>query len=147
MNDNQIEVVFFKTSGLVSSLIRFFTFSKWNHVGIIIEGDYYDSNLENGVSKNNMWYLHNAIERESIFINVTNEQIKTLKLFVSRYLDLPYDLKAIFAFPFQRDWQYPNKYFCSELVATLLVDAQIINKTKSNRITPRDLYLILKQIS
>jgi uncharacterized protein YycO len=144
--NKQIEVVFFKSSGLVASLIRFFTFSPWNHVGIIVDGNYYDTNLENGVSKNYMWYFHNSDKRHSIKIKAAQDQIDVIEKWVEETVGSPYDLKAIFAFPFRKDWHTEYKFFCSEFVAQALEVGNVINITKTNRVTPRDLFYMLNQV-
>ena len=51
----------------------------------------------------------------------------------------PYDMRFSYGWFFRRDWQDPNAWACSELVAWAadLFDADI-----RRSVTPRDLYLI-----
>ncbi len=58
----------------------------------------------------------------------------------------PYDIEAILAFVARRDWQEPDSWFCSELIAAALVACKWFNRrlaTEVNHITPRDLLLIV----
>lgn len=66
--------------------------------------------------------------------------------FLNKQLGKPYDVEAILAFVTQRDWQSPEAWFCSELIAAALVACGWFSTplaTEFNHITPRDLLLIV----
>ena len=60
----------------------------------------------------------------------------------------PYDGEAILAFVAGRNWQDPEAWFCSELVAAGLEDSSIVLPlaAPTAKITPADLILILSAI-
>jgi len=66
--------------------------------------------------------------------------------FLSQQLGKPYDKLAILAFAVQRDWREDGSWFCSELIAAALEKSGWFTGPLSdvaNKITPRDLLLIL----
>lgn len=66
--------------------------------------------------------------------------------FLRSQLGKPYDIAAIMGFLLERDWQNPNAWFCSELVAAALAACgwfPYALATEFNHITPRDLLLIV----
>lgn len=66
--------------------------------------------------------------------------------FMREQLGKPYDIAAIAAFVAGRDWRDDNAWFCSELVAAALVECGWFAHrlaTEFNKITPRDLLLIV----
>lgn len=151
MSDKTIWVYFFETGGLASSLIRFFTFSQWNHVGIKIGDKFYHSNYKNGVhcisdGDPNTQVKGSVSNFDVIPIRLTNEQYEKMDKFLSDQCGKKYDLTALFAFPFRKNWSDDKEWFCSELVAAVLHRVGIISTPKAYRITPKDLYLILKTL-
>lgn len=66
--------------------------------------------------------------------------------FMRAQLGKPYDVEAIAAFVARRNWERPDAWFCSELVAAALVACGWFTyrlATEFNHITPRDLLLIV----
>ncbi len=66
--------------------------------------------------------------------------------FLQAQIGKPYDFEAIAAFVAERDWQIPDAWFCSELMAAGLVYCGWFAAplaTEFNKITPRDLLLIV----
>ena len=58
-------------------------------------------------------------------------------------------MKAIVAFAVNRDWRSPDAWFCDELVAAGLEQAEVVRKLAScvNRLDVRDLYLVVSAIA
>lgn len=58
----------------------------------------------------------------------------------------PYDWRAIVSFAFgERDWRETDSWFCSEFVALVLEKTNLVKfpaNIPSDRITPRDIYLL-----
>lgn len=139
-----ITIHFFKTEGLASAIVRFFTFSHWNHVGITVNNSFYDTEYFRGVTKHKSHNFINPLKYFSIEIDVTNEQAEKIEYALQSKIGMRYDLSALFGLPFRKDWGTTDKWFCSELVAAVLMYAGVINiRVEPYRITPRDLYLIL----
>lgn len=61
--------------------------------------------------------------------------------FLRAQLGKPYDMTAIAAFVFDRDWRQADSWFCSELVAAALEECSYLPKliSPTNRITPSGL--------
>lgn len=141
------KIVFFKTKGyVIPRLIRFFTFSNWNHVGMVVDGDYYESEYGSGVTKNFDRYFHTSSEIETIVIDSSIDDEIIMKKFLEAQLGKKYDWTAIFGLPFRKNWQTKEKWFCSEIIAQSLINGKCLELPVSNkpyRITPRDLYMIL----
>lgn len=58
-------------------------------------------------------------------------------------LGKPYDWSGVISLPFNRDWQEPDSWFCSELVAESLQLASVIDIPNVSRVTPGDLFRLL----
>jgi hypothetical protein len=68
------------------------------------------------------------------------------RAFLRAQLGKPYDIEAIAAFVADRDWREPGSWFCSELQAAALNACGWFSNrlaTEFNKITPRDLLLIV----
>ena len=78
----------------------------------------------------------------------SDEQAKIYYDFVRSQIGKPYDEQAILAFVAGRNWQDPEAWFCSELVAAGLEYASIVLPlaAPTAKITPADLILILSAI-
>lgn len=65
--------------------------------------------------------------------------------FATEQIGKPYDLTAIWGFVAGRDWRDPRGWYCSELIAAALEDAQIIPRieTPISKITPQMLFFAL----
>ncbi|QPF81691.1 hypothetical protein IC762_17870 [Bradyrhizobium genosp. L] len=85
---------------------------------------------------------------KDIIVEIPVEQALADKFhaFMRAQLGKPYDIEAIAALALNREWQEPEAWFCSELVAAALVDCGWFTyrlATEFNKITPRDLLLIV----
>jgi hypothetical protein len=69
--------------------------------------------------------------------------------FLKAQVGKPYDKLAIAAFAFNRDWRTPDAWFCDELVAAGLEQAEVVRKLAPcvNRLDVRDLYLVVSAIA
>lgn len=138
-----IKVHLYKTKGrIIPQIIRFMTFSRWNHVGITVDDVYYESEYGRGVTVDRN--KHEAFYEDEyvIYLNVGAHQLEAVKRFLKDQVGKPYDIFAIFALPFRSRWQRPDKWFCSELVAAALKEGDIAHfPYEASRITPRDLYI------
>lgn len=66
--------------------------------------------------------------------------------FVEAQIGKPYDMRAIEAFPLDRDWRTPNAWFCSELNAAALEACRWFAwplATPADKIDPDDLVLVV----
>jgi len=134
-----MKIHFCKSNNLGGWLIRLFTFSRWNHAAVEVDGLVWDSTARYGVRVWTLESFHNQWDeietRELSNINSTN--------FLRKQLGKKYDWTALFAFPFRKDWDNPDKWFCSELVMQALISGGYkFTHLPAYRITPRDLWIL-----
>jgi len=137
-----IRIWFCRSKTLAGRLIRWVTFSRWNHVAVEINGLVYEADMLEGVRTvpvrqfKRMW-----TDTEARDIDVP-DKVAAFR-FLQAQLGKPYDRLAILAMPFWRDWQDPDKWFCSEFIARFLVEGGhrdfFIEK---HRIWPRDIWIV-----
>lgn len=135
---------FATTKGLSTFLIRTLTKSKWSHVALQLNNQVYEVTFERGVSRTTIFEFRKRYP-ESDIVCVPILNAVRIKKWLDSQLGKDYDYSGLVGFFDQkRDWENPDKWFCSELIAEALIREGIIHpKVRSNRITPNDLYEIL----
>jgi uncharacterized protein YycO len=81
-----------------------------------------------------------------VSIPATPEQTDSFHQFLREQVGKPYDFKGIAGIALGRDWQEPDSWFCSELIAAALCHSGVFPPrlaTEFNFVTPRDVLLIL----
>ena len=134
-----IRIWFCRSKTLAGRLIRWVTFSRWNHVAVEINGLVYEADMLEGVRTvpvrqfKRMW---TEVQYLDVYVR---DQAATIR-WLNQQLGKPYDFMAILALPFRATWQHPHKWFCSELVAKALAVGGLREfAIEKFRITPRDL--------
>lgn len=135
------------SSDWVGRLIRFATFSRWNHAAIEIDGVVYESVAPGGVrvvsapAYAGRWKRAEAV---AVKLSSPSDSCEFLRAQVGK----PYDWGAVLALPFRAKWQSPEKWFCSELVyEALRVGGGLMpGRLPANRVTPRDLWVALPDV-
>jgi hypothetical protein len=143
-----IPIRFVTSSDPVSAGIRAMEYGFWaSHVEAIMpDGRLLGAHFQGGVMARPKGYDGTTRVREVIVpVPATPEQEEAFWAFLNAQLGKPYDDTAILAFLVNRDWQEPDSWFCSELIAAALMTAGILLPlaTQANKITPRDVLLIL----
>lgn len=126
-------------------LIRFFTFSKWNHSAICFEEEVFDSTFIPGVQLRSKKDFLKKYTRYEI-INVTDVPYPDQAYeFAKAQVGKKYDWKALFGIFFQkRRWQEEDRWFCSELVeATIAAAGRQRFRDKIYRITPHQNWSVI----
>lgn len=145
-----IRLQFSAYPGIVSRAIRWLTHSWCSHVDIVMpDGSLLGAHLQTGV-----------LVRPAGYAPFTQARILGLpagKTTTDHFYDFslsqvgkPYDLTAILAFVANREWQTPDRWFCSELIAAALSEAKFFTHplaTAANLISPADLYLVCSAFS
>lgn len=83
------------------------------------------------------------IRRVSLSAEPAQEQ--QFWMFLRAQLGKPYDITAFAAFAAGRDWQEPDSWFCSELIAAGLEAGRVFAyplAAPANKITPQELFLL-----
>lgn len=129
--------IIFGTNNKIGSLaIRLFTWSKYHHVGIMLnDSTVLESNFHDGVRLTNLEDFKKRYKKTEVRVLPGKPEV------AMKHIGKKYDLKAIVPFVFKflfgdRKWNDPNKWFCSELVATA---ATYFDNELAYRVTPQDL--------
>ena len=110
------------------------------------DGELLGARFVGGVQSRPGDYDKGGFTREHfIRIPATPGQTDSFHHFLRAQIGKPFDTFAILAFATQRDWQSPDRWFCSELQAAGLVAAGIFPEHLAigfARITPRDVLML-----
>jgi hypothetical protein len=144
-----IRIRFVTASDPVSAGIRAAEYGFWaSHTEAVMpDGTLLGAHYDGGVQARAAAYDKGSFSQEMI-VSIPAEPAMTdaFHSFLRAQLGKPYDVEAIIAFVAQRDWQSPDKWFCSELQAAALAACGWFASalaTEFNHITPRDLLLII----
>lgn len=138
------------TDGFYSRLIRFFTWSEYSHVALVLDNDtVIDADIDGGVkvrSYSKLISVASKWELVEVNLSYTTSKLEPLILetLIGSQVGKGYDYTALFGLLFRRDWQRVNKWFCSELITWGLGGIGLTVPAKANRVTPRHLYLFLQ---
>lgn len=89
------------------------------------------------------------VRQQFVSVNILPEHETTFYDFLRSQIGKPYDTSAIWSFYSKRDgrdWQAPDSWFCSELMAAALSEYGIFPQHMAesfSRVTPRDLMLLI----
>lgn len=127
-------------------LIQRFTSFQFSHVGIEIvdEKRVIDATLFKGVARSPIdEFLSRYGHSIALCYDMPNPE--AFLKFINEQIGKPYDITAIAAFPFARDWENPDSWHCSELAIKSAVEGGLTVKPRlsKSRITPRDCYILL----
>jgi len=139
----KITLIFSTNKGLASRLIRFVTWSRWSHVGIIIDpGHTIDATFTHGGVKIRPLADIYRDAKEYTFVDIYVPCAGAVRLAAHDELNKPYDWTALFGLWFKRDWQENDSWFCSEFVAYAFQKAgyPLFRDDQVHRITPDHLW-------
>lgn len=144
-----IRLRFVTCQDAVSAGIRGFEYGFWaSHAEASMpDGTLLGAHADGGVKARDHDYDKGQFTREMyVSIPATPEMTDAFHAFLRLQIGKPYDLMAIAGIVAQRDWQNPNAWFCSELIAAALAACAYLPQhlaVEFNHITPRDLLLIV----
>lgn len=150
-----INLQFARGTGIVGGLIEWFDHGRYAHVDAALDdgtllgarvGEYDNdgTTIPAGVQIRPASYL-NGIERLQVHIPVSQPIHDKFYDFCFAQIGKHYDTTAIVGFVSGRDWQEPDSWFCSELIAAALVESGYWHtlSAPANKIAPDDLLLVL----
>lgn len=145
MNVEKVTLVFSTRKGFASWLIRKVTWSRWSHVAILVDpGHLIDSTFTHRGVK--LRTVTEALKdaADYTYVDFYVPSAAAVRMVARDELDKPYDWTALFGLWLKRDWQEPDSWFCSELVAYCFERAgcPLFRDGTTSRITPRDLWFI-----
>lgn len=137
--------VLFCTSKLPgAALIRAITWSDWSHVALIDGEDA----IEATWPAVRVAPLSEIIAKHSAYciVDMPCQDPSAVLAAARSQLGKPYDLTALFGLLVRRDWQEPDRWFCSELVAWAFAQggSPLFRPEALYRVTPQHLWMIAK---
>lgn len=139
--------VLFCTSNLPASImVRVATWSRWSHVALV-DGD---QAIEATWPRVCVTPLRDLLRSHKKFIIVDMpvqlEHELAILAAARSQVGKPYDVTAIFGFLTRRNWQDPDSWFCSELVAWAFEKggAPLFRSDSLYRVTPQHLWMVAK---
>lgn len=111
------------------------TWSRWSHVGVVVDDDLYSARIGDGVG----FETPAPPERRQRFrVHTTAEEAESIRRALVGQLGKPYDLTGVIAIAIHRDWRSTDSWFCSELIAWAFEKAgrPLLRADHLNRITP-----------
>jgi hypothetical protein len=137
--------VLFCTSNLPgAAIIRAVTWSKWSHVALI-DGD---EVIEAVWPEVRVASLDDVIKNHSshCVVDIPCESTERIISAARSQIGKGYDLTALFGLFVKREWQEPDKWFCSELVAWAFSEGgtPLFRAETMHRVTPQNLWMICK---
>ena len=135
---------FCRSETIAGKVIRLMTMGKWNHVGIEVNDIVYDADAGRGVTTASLdIFLARYTEAEAVDVAVPKAE--AFISFLKSQIGKPYDYLAILAFPFRRDWQREEAWFCSEYAAKAALVGGVLPALRlpRHKVTPDQLFFAL----
>ena len=137
-----MQIIFTTNNMPLSVLIRTITSCKWHHVGVIVGGFVIEARFD-GVTKTPIDEFKSRGKYSIENHPLADEQ--KANDFALMQVGKKYDIAGLVSFPFRKDWQDDNKWYCSELVASIAeVGGSPIVRSDLKGISPRDLWVSTK---
>lgn len=142
--NRRVSIAFYKgylSKNLTNRIISLFTFSKYSHVELVINGVSYSSRSEsNGVIDKLINYERYDNEWDIIDIEISNDSIDNIMKFFNETKGTSYDYIGIFLYHFiPINIEDPKRYYCSEWIAKAL-KFEYPNLFNKIQCTPKNLY-------
>ena len=133
-----MKLIFCRANDPISWYVRLLTWSKWSHVGIVDGPNVVEAYFPYvRVSKlSDVIRAHSRVAFKDLFCK--NNQA-ALNAAISQ-IGKPYDMKALFGLPFNRNWQDDDSWYCSEIIAWAILQGGTTYFPDIHRVTPRDLW-------
>lgn len=127
---------FITDPGISSWAIRWFTWSEWSHVDLVLrDGRFLGARIDGGVRIRPHDYITPSVFRYA-YVEVPDP--RRIYGWATSQIGKPYDWRAIAGFLPRANWHNPHAWFCSELVAGAFEQArQPIIDAETSRVTPQ----------
>jgi cell wall-associated NlpC family hydrolase len=138
-----VQLLFTRRRHPGSALIRVTTWSDWSHVDLIDGQSVLGAVAFHGVERELLaTRLANASRAEVMTIPCADAKavIEAAKSQIGK----PYDWLGVFGIGLHRDWQDPDRWFCSELVAWAfdVAGQPLFRRDSLRRVTPQHLWML-----
>lgn len=138
-----MKLIFTRSPGLVSKIIRRITWHDYSHVALEVNGMVYECNHKDGCITVPYAEWLNQHHGDSIaFVKIQPaSQAKVVKR-LNRKLGSGYDWLNLLLFPFNIDTSTKHKLICSRYLGWAInADREFFSHTNYHRLAPRHLYL------
>ena len=135
-----VKVIFGRNNLPFSWIIRLFTWSRWSHCGVIDSTgvNVIEATAKHGVAVSTLSGFKHRYKKHAIVELPVLNGVDAHSL-LRQEIGKSYDWLAIISLVVKRDWEQPDKWFCSELIAHAI---GIFRRDRVGRITPEDLWRI-----
>lgn len=131
-------------------MISWFTSGPWTHVDYVLSsGDLLGSRLYGGVLIRSPNYA-NFSSTQRVSIPVSTDSKVIMEKFLYLQIGKPYNIIGIIGFAAGRNWRQSNAWFCSEMIAAGMEQANIfphLLSSPTNKVTPNNLLLAISAIT
>lgn len=138
-----VRLLFSTTRLPLSVAIRAATWSRWSHVALVDGAFVIEAVTLHGVRRAP---LADAIARASAhaLVDLPARDPAAILAAAASQLGKPYDYTALLGLALRRDWQSPDAWFCSELVAWSFQAAgqPLLRGEVVRRVTPQHLWML-----
>lgn len=138
-----VRVLFSTTRWPLSAAIRAATWSRWSHVAMVDGDSVIEAVAGKGVRRAS---LRGAIDRAAdfAFVDLPATDPASVIAAAAGEINKPYDYTALIGLALRRDWQEPDAWFCSELVAWSFQEAgqPLLRAEVVRRVTPQHLWML-----
>lgn len=138
-----MKVLFASKPGIASFLIRKFTWSRFSHVAIVMDGYVIQSTFLKGVHTVTLEEFYSEYPRiEEVNIKLPNEL--AAKVWLQEQIGKPYDFGFILGFVFRKDnWEKSSAWVCNELMEfACVVGGKRRIRGNISRVSPQISYMI-----
>lgn len=141
----KINLRFIRTDGFISRMINWQTWGpggSWSHVEFALPEGYLGSQAPDGVKIRPFGYVTPSAELKCS-VDLPDAKGWNVLAFARAQIGKPYDYQSLLGFIIKRDWQEPDAWFCSELVAAAFQMAgfPLLRTDEVSRISPSTLSL------
>ena len=132
--------------------IRILTLSKYSHIDYVsdLKDDSGYNLMLGAIPDGGLIYRHQHENNFHALYEISEKELYSKSTFlgyIESQIGSKYDFLAIVGFIFpKREWDKPNKWFCSEIIAAGFKKIGIAFEEKSSGITPDELYFSLENI-
>lgn len=138
-----ITLLFSTTANPFSALIRAATWSRWSHVALVDEDTVIEAAALQGVRRVS---VISAVDRAKDIarVDLPCRDPEAVIQAARSQIGKPYDYTAIVGLSLRRNWQEPDAWFCSELIAWAFDAAgqPLFRPEAIRRITPEHLWML-----
>lgn len=139
-----LPIIFARTRTPGALIIRTVTWSSWSHCALV---DFRTASVIESIAFHGVVEtpLGTLMERSSEYViqNITVPDPEAALAYARGQIGKSYDYTGVLGIGFNREWDSPDKWWCSELVEAAIAAAGRRRFRNPRRITPQDVFNVL----